>query len=208
MADIPGLILTVSVWAWFLGAGVMVIYVRAVNRTPAGLVPQIRSERLMGRVWVPVLVAWNVLPCLALTLRRPPFTVPAGALLLPGLSTLRWAASICAGACLCMTVGCWRRMGRNWRIGIVPTQRTELVTDGLYARIRHPIYAFNGLLMICSVVTVPTVPMLTVGMLHIGLILLKVRNEERFLLGVHGQYYADYRRRTGRFLPRLASRDF
>jgi protein-S-isoprenylcysteine O-methyltransferase Ste14 len=39
--------------------------------------------------------------------------------------------------------------------------------------------------------------------LHIGLMLAKSRNEERFLAARHGDAYRSYCRRTGRFLPRL-----
>jgi protein-S-isoprenylcysteine O-methyltransferase Ste14 len=34
---------------------------------------------------------------------------------------------------------------------------------------------------------------------------MKARNEERFLLGVHGAAYEQYCRQTGRFFPRIGS---
>ena len=31
-------------------------------------------------------------------------------------------------------------MGKNWRIGVDPEEKTELVTSGIYSKIRNPIY--------------------------------------------------------------------
>jgi len=50
---------------------------------------------------------------------------------------------------------------------------------------------------------VSTLPLLLLAIVHIGMMIIKARNEERFLAGVHGAAYADYCRRTGRFVPRL-----
>ena len=91
-------------------------------------------------------------------------------------------------------------------MAVVPGEATRLVTGGLYARVRHPIYALSMLLMICSVVVVPTLPFAVVGALHLCLMVLKARNEEAHLLGTHGEVYARYRARTSRFLPRLRRR--
>ena len=50
---------------------------------------------------------------------------------------------------------------------------------------------------------VATLPMVAVAAIHICLMLIKARNEEIYLHGVHGDVYARYCARTGRFLPRL-----
>jgi len=84
----------------------------------------------------------------------------------------------------------------------MPGQKTALVTDGLYASIRHPIYAFNILLVLCSMVVVPVIPMVLVATPHIVFMLLKARREEQFMRETHGQIYIDYCKRTGRFFPR------
>ena len=56
-----------------------------------------------------------------------------------------------------------------------------------------------------TVIVVATVPMLVVGLVHLVLMIIKARNEERHLLAVHGDAYARYVARTGRFVPRLAA---
>ena len=208
MRDVPGVILTATMWAYY-GVSVPVMVARARRRTghPVGFVPELRRERVMWLIWAPLMAAWMVLPYLAITRRHPLLAVPPIALADPVLATARWAAAVCGVLCFFGVLTCIARMGTNWRVAVVPSQRTELVTEGLYARIRHPIYGFNVLLMLCSAIIVPTVPMCAVGAIHVALIVLKVRNEERFLLATHGAAYAAYCRRTGRFFPRLPARN-
>jgi protein-S-isoprenylcysteine O-methyltransferase Ste14 len=55
--------------------------------------------------------------------------------------------------------------------------------------------------MACSLVVVPTAPMLAVAAVHFMLLQLKARNEERHLVVVHGDAYRRYAASTGRFLP-------
>jgi len=206
MRDFPGIILTATIWAYWLGIGAMIIRVRRKARRSAGVVPHQRIERLMWIVWVPLVAAWNVLPYLALVRRHSPLLYPpAFALEDPLYATLRWLAALCAVVCLVLTAWCWARMGTNWSMAIRERDSGELITDGLFARVRHPIYALSMILMLCSVVVVPTLPMALLGVAHFGLNHLKARNEERHLLKMHGTAYATYVQRTGRFLPRLSA---
>ena len=77
---------------------------------------------------------------------------------------------------------------------------TNLITDGLFRHIRHPIYAFSMLLMLCSAVIVPTIPMAVAAVIHIVLWNLKARNEERHLLHAHGEVYRNYLAANGTLL--------
>jgi len=206
MQDAPVYILTVTIWAYWIGAGIMVVRVRKMIRRLPGVVPGQRLERLMWLIWMPLVILWLVLPFLAATRPHGLLGVPEPARTHSGLVMLRWAASWVGVVCLLGTIECWVRMGKNWRMGVVPDETAELVTDGLYARIRHPIYAFSVLLMLCSVAVIPTIPMAAVATIHTALMILKARNEERFLLRTYGKRYADYCRRTGRFFPRLVFR--
>lgn len=207
MNDVPGSVLAATIWAYWISGGVVAVWVRKKTRESVGLLPTQRLERLMWLVWIPLIIAWNVLPYRAITRRPPSLAVPELVLTHPVLSVLRWAASLLAVVCVLLTIVCWVRMGKNWGVAVMPNRRTDLVTAGLYARVRHPIYALSILLMLCSVIVVPILPMIAVAIPHILFMMLKARNEERFLLTAHGAMYADYCRRTGRFVPRLASRD-
>jgi protein-S-isoprenylcysteine O-methyltransferase Ste14 len=204
--DHPGALVAATVVAYWIGAGAMIVRVRRHARrhgeAAAQVMPVQPLERLMAFVWVPLVAAWIALPWLALTRSSPPLGLPAF-VHDPWYGAARWAAALVALACLAATIKCWARMGNQWRMAVTHEPGQPLITDGLFARIRHPIYAFSILLMICTMVAVPSLPMLAVGALHIGLMVAKARNEERHLLATHGAAYQSYVERTGRFLPRF-----
>jgi protein-S-isoprenylcysteine O-methyltransferase Ste14 len=206
MQDLPLAVLVATVSSYWIGVGVMIARVRRANRKVVGLVPEQRLERFMWLIWVPLVAAWIFLPWATLTRSGAVPALPAFALGEPAFAALRWVAAVAAVAALAGTIRCWLRMGSDWRMDVGVERKTELITDGLFARVRHPIYAFSILLMLCSVAIVPTEPMALIASVHIVLMNLKARNEERHLSAVHGDAYARYLRRTGRFLPRRPAR--
>jgi protein-S-isoprenylcysteine O-methyltransferase Ste14 len=203
--DIPALVLTATIWVYWFAVGAMVVRARRKTRQLAGLVPEQRLERRMWLVLVPTIVLWIVLPWLALTRAQPLVALPDFARDVPAYAALRWLAAVCAVMCLALTAKCWRRMGSDWRMAVSETQKSALITDGLFARVRHPIYALQMLLMLCTAVIVPTIPVFVIAIVHMALMNLKARNEERHLLNVHGARYEAYLDRTGRFFPRFPS---
>jgi protein-S-isoprenylcysteine O-methyltransferase Ste14 len=56
--------------------------------------------------------------------------------------------------------------------------------------------------MLCTMAIVPSPVMLVVGVTHLALLQWEARREERYLTALHGDSYADYAARTGRFIPR------
>jgi protein-S-isoprenylcysteine O-methyltransferase Ste14 len=202
MKDLPCIVMAATVWAYWACVGAMVVRVRRRTRKLSGIVPSQRLEQLMWIVWVPLVIAWMLLPYLAAGSTGTPWKLPAVAREMPML-VLRWVAAAVGLVCLGLSIHCWLRMGRNWRMAVAPDQQTELVTTGLYSLVRHPIYALSILLMVCTVVVAPTVPVLSMALIHISLMLTKARNEERFLAERHGAVYLRYMQCTGRFVPSL-----
>ena len=166
---------------------------RAANFVPAE--PVGRAVRL---VWQPVVCLWIGLPlATGLAARLPGWMRPAYA-----YEPVQWAGvAVAVGAYLATRV-CWRKMGRHWRMGIDPAERTTLIVNGPWAYVRHPIYALSSLLMLATVVAVPSVPMAVVAAVHLLLLQWEARREEAHLTRVHGTAYAAYRRAVGRFVPR------
>jgi protein-S-isoprenylcysteine O-methyltransferase Ste14 len=203
MGDFPLVVLTATIWTYWFIVGAMVVRLRKRNRKLVGLIPEQRIERLMWIVWVPLVGTWCALPYLALTRPDSAFGVPAFARTVSAYGMLRGVAMVVAVASLLLTIRCWARMGTDWRMDVSVSTTARLITDGLFDHVRHPIYALSMLLMACTTVTVPTIPMVIVAGIHIVLMNLKARNEERHLLHAHGEAYRGYVRRTGRFFPRL-----
>ena len=204
MPDLPLLVVALTVCAYWLRVGAMVVRARRRQHRDVGVVPERTSERFMWLAFVPLVAAWCALPWLALTHARGPLALPAfardGA-----YPVLRWVFAAVAIACLVLTIDCWRKMGRNWRMDISDSN-TALVTEGLFARIRHPIYAFSIAMMIATAIVLPTVAMVAVGVVHVVLMNIKARREEAHLARLHGEAYARYVERTGRFFPATVAR--
>jgi protein-S-isoprenylcysteine O-methyltransferase Ste14 len=93
-------------------------------------------------------------------------------------------------------------MGDDWRVGVDPSERTELVTHGPFSIVRNPIYAamipaFAGIALLA-----PNAVTLGAAILLMVSLELQTRVvEEPYLLGVHGERYAVYATKVGRFLP-------
>jgi protein-S-isoprenylcysteine O-methyltransferase Ste14 len=202
MNDLPATITTATIWAYWIGVGVMIVRVKRHSRKTPILTPAQPLERLMGLLFLPIVALWIMVPWLAQTRTSALLAMPDFVARTPVYGAGRWLAAIVAVACLVATAKCWARMGKDWRMAVAVGEKTNLITDGPFRHIRHPIYAFSILLMICTVVVVPTLPMLAVAAAHIAWMNVKARNEERYLLKTQGEDYGRYVQRTGRFFPR------
>jgi protein-S-isoprenylcysteine O-methyltransferase Ste14 len=203
MKDLPGSVLALTIVGYWTCVLVLAFMRHLRHHQAVGLLPRKRNERLMWPLWVPAILAWNVLPWLALRSHRANWGLPEFARAVPLFQELRALAAGCALLCFLLTLSCWVKMGRDWSIAVVPNQSSSLVQTGIYGLVRHPIYGLSMALMACSVAVLPTLWMLGVAAVHVALLVQKARSEEESLRAVHGQVYCDYCRRTGRFFPRL-----
>ena len=191
---------------YWLRGGALIVRARRQDHHDVGVIPERAAERAMWLVIVPIVVAWCALPWLALSHDGGPFASPAFASDTTVYVAVRWIAALAVVSCLLLTMRVWRRMGRDWRMDI-SDRNTTLITDGLFARIRHPIYAFSIAMMIATAIVLPTPLMLIVAAAHVVMMNVKARNEEAHLARMHGDSYTRYVARTGRFLPRPMARD-
>jgi protein-S-isoprenylcysteine O-methyltransferase Ste14 len=96
-------------------------------------------------------------------------------------------------------------LGLNWHSFSIfpePKNKGRLITNGIFAYIRHPIYA--GILMVCGSLIWQFWSFerfLTLGILTLVFIN-KIQKEERFLIEKFPEYY-DYKKTTNRLIPFL-----
>jgi protein-S-isoprenylcysteine O-methyltransferase Ste14 len=148
-------------------------------------------QRLVGALmglWLAAVAGW----ALALQLLGPEALGVAHSQ--PRLGTALLAAG------LAVIVVAQLQMGASWRIGI-DDRPTTLVTRGLFAWVRNPI--FSGMLLALAglVAITPTAAAAVAWLAVAQLIFVQVRLEERHLLALHGETFAEYAARTGRFVP-------
>ena len=199
--DGPALVAGVVVAAYWWRVVRMAAKARRRTGRAANFVPVEPLGRLLRLVWQPVVWAWVGLPIAVAFARRLPAPLrPAY-----DLAPLRWAAAAVVVVAYALTRACWRRMGKSWRMGIDPGERTQLVVTGPYAAVRHPIYALSSVMMVATVAAVPSPAMAIVAVVHLLLLQWEARREEQHLSAVHGPAYDRYRAGTGRFMPRWST---
>ena len=205
MSDLPATIVAATVWTYWLSVLSLVVRSHLRFRTAAGAVPQTSHDKRMWRLWVPVILLWQVLPLLGAESAAGLWGLPELARQAGIVQATRLAAAAIGVLALAGTFPCWLGMGSDWSMAVVPGKACRLIKSGMFARVRHPIYALSILLMLATMVAVPTPAMIVVGLVHVGLLYGKARSEENYLHGVHGRDYAAYCQVTGRFLPRFFS---
>lgn len=142
------------------------------------------SASLLALLAAPIATLAGLLPCVALP--RP-------------LSVLGLVLAIVGFAAVLVSQ---IQMGASWRVGVDASERTELVTDGVFAVVRNPIFSAIGVFAVGMLLLVPNALSL-LGLLFgaIGLELQVRWVEEPYLLSTHGDAYAGYAQRVGRFVP-------
>ncbi len=96
-------------------------------------------------------------------------------------------------------------MGASWRIGVDAGEETELVTHGVFATIRNPIFTALILIQGGTALMFPTwLALVGVGVMLLACELQVRLVEEPYLLVTHPVSYPSYANRTGRFVPLLA----
>ena len=95
-------------------------------------------------------------------------------------------------------------MGTSWRIGVDPEETTSLVTGGPFAVVRNPIFAAMLPAALGLALLVPSwVAFVGLAGLSLAIELQVRRVEEPHLRRAHGDAYAAYASRVGRFFPGL-----
>jgi protein-S-isoprenylcysteine O-methyltransferase Ste14 len=114
------------------------------------------------------------------------------------------AGALLAGVGILGALAAQLSMGSSWRIGVDESERTTLVTDGLFAWVRNPIFSFIWISLLGFWLLIPSPLALLAFLLTFVGIELQVRAvEEPYLLQAHGESYARYAAAVGRFAPGL-----
>jgi protein-S-isoprenylcysteine O-methyltransferase Ste14 len=184
----------VAVGSWFLYvlvAFVLRTIVQLRTTGSSGLVGLRRGAGVLERLAVVLFVASFALGLSAPFLGRP-------------LLDTAWIGGALVALATLATFLVQLSMSRSWRIGVDPSERTELVTHGPFAIVRNPIFSTMMIASVGLALCCPT-PLALSAPVILGIALeLQVRVvEEPYLLKVHGDRYRDYARRTGRFVPLL-----
>jgi protein-S-isoprenylcysteine O-methyltransferase Ste14 len=132
----------------------------------------------------------------------PAIVVPVVVLLLyfffPGVRERPWTALRIAGIVLAVTayvlfITARLQLGKSFSVS---PQAKELVTHGLYSRIRNPLYVFVGVMWLGLIAALHLFWLLVPFTLQLILQVVRVRREAIVLQNRFGQAYLDYRKQT------------
>ena len=183
--------------AVILAASVVMIAIRAPHGQRSRHVKVVTSRK-------------GTMEMVLLTLAWLGFFVPLAWIASPAFSFAEYplrAGALAAGIA-CLTAGLWffyrshADLGPNWSITLEVREQHRLITDGIYRRVRHPMYMA---LLLYSVGQALVIPNWVAGPSYLiafgTLFVFRLRAEERMMLQQFGGQYAEYMARTRRLVP-------
>jgi protein-S-isoprenylcysteine O-methyltransferase Ste14 len=109
---------------------------------------------------------------------------------------------------MCLGLGLWlffrshADLGTNWSITLEVREQHRLITQGVYRRIRHPMYLALALYSVGQALVIPNWVAGPSNLIAFAILFaLRVRAEERMMIEGFGDEYAAYSARTNRLIP-------
>ena len=116
---------------------------------------------------------------------------------------VRWSGAVVGTAALPVSWWVFKSIGKNITPTVATREEHELVIDGPFRWVRHPLYA-TGTTFFASLSVVTANWFMGLASLSVLVMLLvRLPEEEGRLLERFGEEYAEYMKRTGCLLPRL-----
>ena len=114
-----------------------------------------------------------------------------------------WIGAAATVAGLLFAVWARQHLGSNWSSAVTIKQGHQLITNGPYALVRHPIY--TGILtgFLGTAIALSQVRGLIGFVLIFGVLWAKLRTEEEWMRAQFGETYATYAHQTAALVPYL-----
>jgi protein-S-isoprenylcysteine O-methyltransferase Ste14 len=170
-------------------------YARRSNRTPV-----VRSDRGPREIALLVisLTGLGLVPFFYVLTGRPHF---ADYGFRPALA---WLGLLFAVGSLILFQLTHQALGRNWSVSLDVRANHQLITDGIYRKIRHPMYSAFWLWAFAQALLLPNWVAGVSGIVGFGVLFFgRVSREERIMLDTFGDQYREYMARTHRVLPKI-----
>jgi protein-S-isoprenylcysteine O-methyltransferase Ste14 len=109
---------------------------------------------------------------------------------------------------MCLVIGLWlfhrshADLGTNWSITLEVREQHRLITQGVYRRIRHPMYLALVLYSVGQALVIPNWVAGPSNLIAVAILFaLRVGAEERMMVEAFGDKYAAYSAETKRLVP-------
>lgn len=113
-----------------------------------------------------------------------------------------WLGLFFAVAALIMFRLTHRALGRNWSVSLDVREGHKLITDGIYRKVRHPMYSAFWLWAVAQALLLPNWVAGFSGVVGFGILFFgRMAREEKLMLDTFGDSYREYVARTSRVIP-------
>jgi protein-S-isoprenylcysteine O-methyltransferase Ste14 len=113
----------------------------------------------------------------------------------PGLwdaEAARWTGTALMALALAWVLAAQAAMGGDWRMGVDESHDGHLLTSGLFAHSRHPVYTGIRMTLGGQLLVIGSWPALCLWLLSELLVQLQARFEEEAMKARHGERYMEY----------------
>jgi protein-S-isoprenylcysteine O-methyltransferase Ste14 len=104
-----------------------------------------------------------------------------------------------------LITACWARyvLGKNWSVSVQKKEEHELISNGVYKIVRHPIYSGLLLMFMGNAIIVGSWR----GLIGVSILFIsfwfKLKKEEKWLTDIFGNKYLEYMNNTKAMIPWL-----
>lgn len=114
-----------------------------------------------------------------------------------------WVGLLVEAGFLALFYASHKQLGKNWSVTLEIRDEHQLVTDGLYRYVRHPMYSSFWLWAIAQFFLLPNWAAGLSGLIGVAILyFFRVGKEEAMMRRRFGDAYDQYSARTGRIVPR------
>ncbi|MEM1119889.1 MAG: protein-S-isoprenylcysteine O-methyltransferase [Bacteroidota bacterium] len=162
---------------------------KIVNDQKTTLEKVLLFATMLGMMLFPLLYIFS--PWLNFANYQPPVWVPIlGLLLMPFTLWLFYRSH--------------KDLGQNWSVSLEVRDKHTLITDGVYKKVRHPMYTAIWLWVIIQALVLSNYIGGLSGIIGFGaLYFLRVYKEEDMMIKEFGTAYQNYMQQTGRLIPKF-----
>ncbi len=196
--ELTSKIILITVYSLF-----SIIRIEYYRRTKKAGYKTVIEERKKYPIWLSIFICYTVFTFFIYIL-FPQALLWAK---IPLASWLRLVGAFMAVLALLWFIWIHRSLGNNLSVRLKIKDSQELVTDGPYRWIRHPMYSAFYLLHIAVFFLTANWFIGTTWLAGLtAIIFLRVKREEAMLLSTFGSEYRSYMEHTGRFIPIIRKR--
>jgi protein-S-isoprenylcysteine O-methyltransferase Ste14 len=104
-----------------------------------------------------------------------------------------------------LIIACWARylLGNNWSVSVQKKDDHELISNGVYKLVRHPIYTGLLLMFLGNAVIVGSWRGLIAVLIVFISFWFKLKKEEKWLIEIFGNQYLEYMTKSKALIPWL-----